>query len=303
MKHIRFLSVALAIALSAGCSGGHGASNADSYVPASRALRAPRDSGTATVSGVVVDYATDQPLSGMNVSVAFFERNAPVALVATTDGTGAFSFGETPGVYLLAISSPSSAPLRATLHQIVTVVAGANTIIAPAMPTAARVRPTLAQLNRALRLVNLSQRFDDASCIAAVNEERVARGVPPMIVDEYGTEATIALTEQFSHINVLPPLGDPTAFLTYWREISGLITPSLEDFDLGVVPLTVHDGSWWIARYGFNKRIDPVAFGFATSPTTVWYAVDDLRLNGAVSLISELWESDPRDGFAMKGRR
>jgi hypothetical protein len=180
-------------ALSLGaCGGGSTTPAAPAPTPTPTAAATPP---MATGSGKVVDYSSQTPLAGIQISLGAWAAGAATpAPVATTAADGTFSFQAKTGDYLLRIGSDSSSDTRTTLEQHITLVAGANPL-AVAIPTPApQVTPDPVQLSGNFRLHTLTS--DDSACLSAANQAFATVKLGPYADDEYVWELDRWLTAE-----------------------------------------------------------------------------------------------------------
>ncbi len=166
----------MAIALLAACGGGGGTGPGGGGTPPTNPPSAtPCPAGytgtppncdappsQASVTGKLVDYDSQAPLSGEPVAIAAGSVGcaetsinygqpvsictvpngggiapsalAPYVAVATTAPDGSFSFTASPGPYLLRIGSDSPTDTRPTIHDAILLKGGPNPLVAPTMP-------------------------------------------------------------------------------------------------------------------------------------------------------------------------
>lgn len=150
----------------------------------------------ASASGTVVDEAANTPLAGVPVSLASWVPGATPttpAQVATTSGTGAFTFTVTAGTYLLTIGSNSTTGPQATLNVGISLNPGANPLTLPTPAALPNVTYTAAQTSGNFRLMTLSTTQLD--CLSGANAGRTALTLPALVPDEFleeDVEATLA---------------------------------------------------------------------------------------------------------------
>lgn len=231
---------------------------------------ATSSSTNALVTGRVVDTATNSGLGG--IAVVLSSRPHTAQTVATTASDGSFAFASNPGTYGLQIGTQQTHPAdgRATLHATVTLVAGANALVAPFPHPLADVTPQPGQISGAFRLARLSANEED--CLNGMNAGREQRALPQLVPDEYLLETARAWVDEetaqqteepspawgadYPYI-ATPALGTTTAFASAGISCSGWWTqyysfvPGNPPYDLATDPdATLYGASWASSRTG-----------------------------------------------------
>jgi hypothetical protein len=246
---------------------------------------------------MVVDYAQNTPLSGVQVSLAAFMPGAAPSPVATTSASGAFSFTAPAGKYLLVIGSnapvsPSATSATTTLTTVVTLVAGTNALTAPIPPAEPSVTLTAAQMSGTFRLTALSG--NELNYFTAANQGRM-QDTPPLatnllIPDEYLTETATAESQEG---NAQPQNGaEPVPLFaniaSYQSAIGGVpfgggTTSGFED------PCSGFAGP----SFAYVSGNDP--FQFATNPANIYYGANGVGTVSPLAGVSaQAWATDPR---------
>jgi len=219
---------------------------------------------TASVTGTVVDEGSNAPLAGVAVAVASWAPGstpAPSAQVATTTGTGGFSFTVPAGSYLLTIGSNSTSGPQATLNVGVTLAGGANPLTLPTPAALPNVTYTAAQTSGNFRLMTLSASQQD--CLNGANAGRASASLGALIPDEFleeDVEATLAEEVAQSTFQPSPlfalasqPFGTPNEMVD------------------AATGFSVCDQ--YTNGYSFGSTNNP-PYGYATNGSNVWYGGD-----------------------------
>lgn len=189
--HVRRSLAVVAALMFCGCGGG-GSSGASSgpFIPGSSPTVSPTPTSTpavtkSTVTGKVVDYDSQAPLSGVAIAVGTWTFGAASpAPTATTAPDGTFSIALTPGTYEFQIGAASPSDTRATLTTSVTVTSSPTTpLTVPTAPPQPNVTPDPVQLSGHFRLKALSA--DDQGCLHGAS----AQFGQSYFMDEYVWEA------------------------------------------------------------------------------------------------------------------
>lgn len=143
---------------------------------------------TATVSGTVVDFATNTALTGVNVWTAT-TNGGPYTMATTTSATGAFSFTWSPGqVLYLQIGSGNTSGTQTTLHAKYA-ISGTTTLVVPTPQPVPNYTANAAQLSGHFRLMTLNA--TQTECLTAANQGRTNLSIPLLMPDEYLEELAI----------------------------------------------------------------------------------------------------------------
>jgi hypothetical protein len=280
-KQILGGSVLVLIATLAACGGGGSATppatNPPTSTPSGAATATPTPIASANASGSVVDYAADTALAGVQISIAGASPGASPTPVATTAANGTFTFATKPGPYLLYVGSNSPTDTRATLHQMVTLTSGANTLTGATPIPEANVTPVASQTAGALRLMALSSVQQD--CLTGANTGRSGMSLSLLVPDEYLEEDAIADNAEED----AQATDTPTPLFGYsqpYGTVSGQTTSS------GFDPCDL-----WTNGYSYTSGNPP--YSSATSASNIWYgAIVDETNNPHYGV--QMWAADPR---------
>ena len=139
----------------------------------------------ASVSGRVVDDTSGASLPGIKVGLAPWISGATPTPEGTTAPDGSFTFTAQPGHYLLVIGSDSSSDTtRATIHDNVTLVPGANALQAPVLPPWPTVTPPPWETNGTYRLGTIDA-TTELPCFNSYNTHRTGLSLAPAVFDEW----------------------------------------------------------------------------------------------------------------------
>jgi len=139
---------------------------------------------------------TNTPMAGIKVALEPWTAGAgPIAAYNTTtasDGSFSWPAGVTPGHYLLVVGSDSTSDLtHPTIHDNVTLTAGAQTLTAPTLPAITGFTPPAVETSGHYRLVTLDA-TNEVPCIQGFNTQRVnyTPSLPQLVADEWLVEST-----------------------------------------------------------------------------------------------------------------
>lgn len=241
-RYLSILLLAAAASLTAcgGGSGGGGPINPPTPLytpcPAGYTGTAPNCVAptNATASGKLVDDPSGNPLAGVQVGLAPWTADATPMPEGTTAPDGTFSFTAAPGHYLLVIGSNAPTDLnRPTIHDNITLVAGANALKAPTLPPVPTVTPAAAETGGSYRLVTIDAN-NEAPCFTAYNNARVSHGLAQVVVDEWLMENARAANTYYQSPSYQPGAawpGNPYGFLTTGNDtFRGYVTKAGESF-------------------------------------------------------------------------
>ena len=309
---IRPRNLSLAIILAAGlvaCGGGGGGSNTVPSVgptngPTSTPTSGPTTNpnptpSTAVVTGTVVDFDNNTPVSGASVGLAPWTVGATPAPEATTNASGQFSFTAKTGKYLLVVNGTNTA----TLNQPLTVAAPTTQATGEPeqnLSSETGFTPNAAQTSGSLRLINLSgtaaTKYNVSACVTAFNQGRTASSLHTVAIDEYLTEDAIANVQQQFANNV----GNGT---TSNSLRSGVAPYGSFSASSDTSTSSGEACSQWSDAYDFNQsQAGAQIYGWATNSTYVWYGIGfdsaaaDLVPEGGANggYGTQIWEADPR---------
>jgi hypothetical protein len=248
------------------------------------------------VTGTVVDYDTNSPVSGASVGLAPWTAGATPAPEATTNASGQFSFSAAAGKYLLVVSGSNTA----VLHQMVTIAAPTTAITAlpeqnvGSMP--AGFTPNAAQTSGNLRLINLSgtaaTKYNISACVTAFNAGRSSNSLSQVSTDEYLTEDGIADVQQlYTNAANFPDDAVSNGVVPYASFAYGTDTPTQSG----------EACSAWTNTFNFNEsQSGATIYAAATNPSYVWYGIGfdttDMYASsgGPEGFGTQIWASDPR---------
>lgn len=218
------------LAVLAACGGGGG--GATPPLAGSSAAPPTLAPASTTASGTVLDDVSGQPLSGVPIALASWAPAAAAyTVVATTAPNGSFSFAAPNGQYLLragtdaaytpppswtpppAQTGPTPPPdagivsvsWQASVHDNVTLKGGAQTLIAPTLPSQPSVTPNPVETSGAYRLATLSP--VEAECVATMNQLRLQNALQPLVPDEWLLENVRAYNKSQIANNTQIPTG------------------------------------------------------------------------------------------------
>ena len=274
------------VAIMAACGGGGGTTTPPTNPPSGGATSTPTSSPTpiasANASGSVVDYAANSALAGVQISIAGASPGASPTPVATTAANGTFTFATKPGSYLLYVGSNSPTDTRATLHQMVTLTSGANTLTGATPVPEPDVTPVASQTAGALRLMALSSVQQD--CLSGANAGRTSASLGLLVPDEYLEEDAVAWNAEESTQQTDTPTPMWGSGSQPYGQFSGMTT------SLNFNPCD----SWTGTNYSYVSGNPP--YPFATNPANLWFGAD-LALTPGNTYGTEgaqLWMNDPR---------
>ncbi len=175
----------------AACGGGGGGGSTGGGGLPSTPTPSPTSSSTANIatgSGILVDHETGAALAGIKVGLAPNTGGATPNPQGTTAADGSFKIQATPGTYLLVIGNdvypdPNNRP---TIHDMVTLSAGANALTAPNIGPAPGATPNAIEQSGKFRLTTLTSA--EQACIAYENTTRTSKGLRSVVSDEWLTE-------------------------------------------------------------------------------------------------------------------
>jgi hypothetical protein len=180
--------VPASLALLCACGGGGGSAGGGGVGPPGPAPTPPN--GPAVVTGKLVDDTTGLALGGVNVGLAPWIADALPIPQGTTAPDGSFGFTATPGHYLLVIgTNVATDTTRATIHDNVTLVSGAQTLEAPVLPPWPTVTPPPWETNGDYRLQTIDP-VKELPCFQSYNSQRTAMSLTPVVEDEWLKENT-----------------------------------------------------------------------------------------------------------------
>ena len=282
------LGLSAAAALLAACGGAGFARSGNPLPPATVPSAAP-GLLSASVSGTVVDRDAERPLSGVRVALEPWTPNATPIPEGTTAPNGTFAFAAQPGEYLLIVGSDSPRDSRATVHDNVTLGAGTNSLKAPNAPPMANLKnPFTGQLyslpqpasetSGEYRLMTLDP-ATQTPCIQAVNAQRTALGLAPVVPDEWLEENAYEVNQAQNALDMTSGFGE--SYVT--RHEDGANGPA--------------SCAAWV-QSDFNAAFKAVWSGYpiATSTGALWYGgAFTVFANAAYHNIGEEeWGYDPR---------
>ena len=184
---------ALALAACGGGSGGGGGGGGGGILP----TPTPPPT-TTTASGTLVSDPAGTPISGVHVALQPWAAYptpgpspTPLAITATTDGSGDFTLANVPnGQYLLVIGSDDpNDTTTPTIHDHITLTGGAQALLAPTLPSVS----TLVTVNSVESGGKYRFRPLTNSCFAEVNAARTA--TPKLVADEWLLESAYWVAE------------------------------------------------------------------------------------------------------------
>lgn len=183
--------VMIAGATLAACGGGGGTTppvNSPTAMPTSTATTSPGGSATATIT--IVDHESGNPISGVTVALASNVPGATPVPQGTTSPNGTFTIQANPGTYLLVagttITGQPGSDNRPTIHDMITLNAGVNTITAPNIGPAPGATPNAIQDSGKFRLTTLTSA--ELACLQLENSTRASHSLAPVTSDEWLTE-------------------------------------------------------------------------------------------------------------------
>jgi hypothetical protein len=239
---------------------------------------APSQHATTNAAGMLVDDASNAPLSGVKVALMAWSPNSTPTPVAVTDSQGRFNFTAPNGHYLLVIGSDSATDTRATVHDNVTLKGGSQPLAAPTewpMPT---ITPKPSEMSGAYRLMTLDP-VVQTPCLQAVNSARASMALSPLVPDEWLEENSKYANEAQNNLN-------ETTF-------AGTLPTRAEDQDNGAP-----NCSAWIQDTVANQigAGDWYQLGMLSAPHTLWYggAFTIILQNKNYNVGWEEWGFDPR---------
>ncbi len=255
--------------------------------PAPTPTSSPSGTGPASVSGSVVDFASNTPLGGVNVALAPYTHGAAAVPQATTAPNGTFSFATTAGIYLLVIGSDVPSDTRTTIHQRLVVNPGSNPLAAATAKPEPNVTPFPSQLTSNFRLTSFSG--DQLDCFNGANRGRAGIGLNPLVPDEYATETANATAQEAVGQDTDTPL-------PMFRAESYVYASALGS--TGLLGLTDEENfvpcsAWTGPNYSYVSGNPP--YPFATDPGSIWYGVSILPARSIqINYGQQLWLKDPR---------
>jgi len=228
---------------------------------------------TTNASGHVLDDPSGAPLGGISVKVAPWSAGAPVlpSPQTTTAPDGSFTLSAVPnGHYLLIIGSNSpSDTVRPTIHDNVTLSGGNQTLNAPNIPAVSiSPNPPAVELSHNYRLATQNPTLE-LPCMQRFEADRAARGLPPVVLDEWLLE-NIRATQQWVHTTPRPatnpanPYGSITTgndSVVGGSDCNGMIDHS---FAPGINMYATNPRTLWFAGSYIPDQVN--GFGFAEFP-------------------------------------
>lgn len=288
---------ALALAALLVACGGGGGGGGGVTPPSSTPTSTPASTGTptqtstpppgVTASGTLVDHESGAPLSGIAVGLAPNTVSATPVPQGTTDPNGNFSVSvSAAGTYLLVIGSnawpdPNN---RATIHEMVTLKAGANPLTAPTVAPvqgftggstpAPNATPNPIEESGNFRLTTLTS--TEIACLQNFISLRQANGLSTNVVpDEWLQEENRDLWIFDSTTNSFPAY--PQSFTNYGAAAG-------------------NDPSTNCAK--ISGSFIPSSTNFAKYPNVIWFAGDSGNAApstpGSAPLVTDLGMLDPR---------
>ncbi len=292
--HVNFrtffaLGLSVAAALLAACGGGAGSARSGNPLPPATVSSAAPGLLSASVSGTVVDRDAERPLSGVSVALEPWTPSATPLPEGTTAPDGTFAFTAQPGEYLLIVGSDSQRDSRATVHDNVTLGAGTNPLKAPNAPPMANLKnPFTGQIYSVpqpasetsgdYRLMTLDP-ATQAPCVQAVDAQRAALGLAPLVPDEWLEENAYEVNQAQNALNMGGGFGE--SYVTRHEDAAN-------------GPASCAD---WVTA-DFNPAFKAVwsLYPMATSTGALWYGgAFTVFANAAYENIGEEeWGYDPR---------
>lgn len=171
--------------------------------PAPSASGSPAPSTLAIAKGTLIDFDSNAPLANVPIKIAPFVKGAALAQVATSSADGSFAFATSPGDYLLVIGSDSSSDTRATFHNKVSLMPGANAIAQGVPSPQPQVTLSPAQQSGNYRLGTLSA--VEKECLTGMNAGRSKLSLSLVVEDQNELEYSRAYNaEEVGQMNDLP---------------------------------------------------------------------------------------------------
>jgi hypothetical protein len=219
--------------LLAACGGGSGGGN---YNPQAGPSTTATPALSTTAQGTLVDDPSGAPLAGVAVRLDPWQWGSgpvsgaapaytpppdivpgpsptPIA-ITTTDPQGRFTVSAANGTYLLVIGSDDPSDTnRPTIHDRI-VLNGQAILVGPTMPPVPGITPAPVETNGDYRLVTIDQTHE-LPCIQDYGAQRVQRGLPKPVIDEWLTEnVRAAVNQSVTPFNKQTAPSNPYGFLS-----------------------------------------------------------------------------------------
>ena len=239
----------------------------------------------ATVSGTVVDFATNTALNGVNVWTAT-THGGPYTLATATTATGTFSFNWTPGqVLYLQIGTGNTTATQATLHAKFAINNGPNVLTVPTPPAVPNYVANAAQLSGHFRLMTLSSA--QTECLTAANQGRTNLSLPLLVPDEILEEMAVANVANEVASNNDVPTGNITP-----SSYAGALNMGASNYAWSTAAAGSGTCASYTGTYSYTNTNPP--WPFSSSPMYLWYgSTESPNSSGSTSNFAAQYWAQP----------